>query len=248
MNMEEERMSAKVKNKWCSIIVVLIFVGMLVAVPGYVKADIYDVGAGHTFQLSKYVTDGDVITWDWHTTDLSEGLDFWIESPTGARYSYRTDIQSWTGSFTAISTGTWYIKWYNDNLLFKVTVEYDVSSYTPYTGGGDTGGNDDGSDFSIDWIPIILLLMVVIIAIVAIAGVASAAGKKKQTSRVPPPPPTFSQQPQQMQYEQSQPKYYSNCDRSISPDCVMCPYCGHKNLLEYHFCIMCKQPLPEVKE
>jgi len=210
----------------CSkILVYLIILGMILPLSGLAKAEIYDVGAGSTIQWSNYLSEGDVITWDWHTTDMSEELDFWVESPTGARNSYRTDIQSWKGSFTVTSSGTWTLNWYNDNLLFDVTVECDIASYTPYTGGGDNSGGDGGSDdVSIDWMPIILLLIVVIIAIVVIAGVASSAGKKNQASV--PPPPVYTQSAQQTQHQQPQQKYCSNCGRSIPPESLMCPYCG----------------------
>ncbi len=177
----------------CSkIVVCLIILVTFLPLSGLVKADIYEISAG-TIHISYWnnLDVGDKIIWDWHTTDMSEGLDFWVEDSSGARYSYRTNLQSYSDSYTVPSSGYWSVNWENDNLVFSVTVEYDVivERFIPDNGG-------DGSVTpSFDWMLILGIIIIVVVIVAVIAAVVSA-GKKKQ-------PPY--QQPPQQQYQQPPP-------------------------------------------
>lgn len=113
-----------------AIVSTLVF-GTLLVMSGIVNATIYEISASDTHYLTYTVESGDEIIWDWHVVTSRESIDFWIENTQGTKYSYQKDIISWASSFTVPTSGTWYVIWYNDNLVFPVTVEYDVSIYHP---------------------------------------------------------------------------------------------------------------------
>jgi hypothetical protein len=167
--------------------VVAILVGLVVllSVGENVRGTTYDVSPGQTIYLSFSAVSGQEIRWDWHTTNLNYGLDFWVEDAAGTKYSYQKNIQSWTNSFTVPSSGTWHVDWYNSYLITTVTVEYTVSLYTPPGGGGGGGG---GSSVVIDWGGVAILSVIAII-IVAVVVALFAVSKKPQ------PPPAVSSLP-----------------------------------------------------
>lgn len=173
-----------------------------------IKATTYQVPALATFYLTyNYVEKDDVIRWDWHTTDLSEGLDFWIEdNSTGTKYSYNKDIQKWTSSFTVPKSGTWKVCWYNDNLITAVTVEYDVSIYHPSSGGGGgggTGGGDGSGSFIgslVFWGLIIGIILAVVVVVVFLLA--------RRREEAPPSPTPMVQQPVYQSPPQQQPSQY----------------------------------------
>lgn len=172
--------------------VVWLVIGVSLLVPSTVRATIVEINPLSTYTLTHHLQAGDVISWDWHTTNPSEGLDFWIEDISGTRYSSRDSVHSWEGSFPVPEAGTWYVRWHNDNWFTPVTVEYDVGINV--------------ASGALNWLWIIIIIIVVIAVILAVVAAANAARKRQQPYQQQPPP--YQQQPpyeQQPPYQQQYP-------------------------------------------
>jgi hypothetical protein len=140
------RGSMKGKIRWVAIVSTLVF-GTLLVTSGIANATIYEISAGSTQYLTYTLESGDEIIWDWHVVTSRENIDFWIENTQGTKYSYQKGLTSWASSFTVPTSGTWCVQWYNDNLLFPVTVEYDVSIYHPPPPSSDSSGKTPSFEF-----------------------------------------------------------------------------------------------------